>query len=382
MRIFLDRFSFMPFLVLVAFPLSVPLAKAMAADDLNPLVEDEQSSVISVKANIKHKPQKPPTIVEENRPAILCSCDGGGIKGLFSAKLLELIDQAIKARIQIPLTDLVDMYAGTSTGGLIALALTTGHTPSEVVDLYLKQGPSIFSSSYYQSVTSLWGWWGTRYDPTNLIQVLNSAVGDASLQHAKKDVFVTTFVPDQNRILLLHRGTPLSMKEAAQATTAAPTYFPPVILNIPQKSPPSPENPAKLDKEFKCVDGGVGPNNPADLGVSMLHKHFPDRPPFVISIGTGQPTLQTSSGGVFSFLPQAFDTLSNASSAATDESLRIYLPKGNYFRFQFDTDMTLDATSSASLAALVAQAESFTTTPEFNELIDRLVEISQMKSSQ
>ena len=99
MRIFLDRFSFIPFLFFITFLFSVPLTKAMEADGLNPLIEDDQS-FLSVKANVPHKPQKPPTISEEKRPAVLCSCDGGGARGLFSAKLIELIDLALKKRIQ------------------------------------------------------------------------------------------------------------------------------------------------------------------------------------------------------------------------------------------------------------------------------------------
>jgi len=167
------------------------------------------------------------------------------------------------------------------------------------------------------------------------------------------------------------------MKEAAEATTAAPTYFPPVLLNIPPKSPITPESPMKLDEKFLCIDGGVGPNNPAQLGVCMLHKHFPARPPFVISIVTGQPPLQTSRGGILGFISQAFNTLSNASSAATDEDLKIDLPRGNCFRFEFDTNIALDDISSTSLSALMTKAENFATTPEFNNLINRLVEISK-----
>ena len=44
----------------------------------------------------------------------------------------------------ISITDHFDLIAGTSTGGIIALALGLGLSPKQIVDFYLEQGSSIF----------------------------------------------------------------------------------------------------------------------------------------------------------------------------------------------------------------------------------------------
>ena len=50
----------------------------------------------------------------------------GGVKGMFSLRLLE------RLLVKFPkLIDDVDLIAGTSTGGLIALMLANGYTPTQ-----------------------------------------------------------------------------------------------------------------------------------------------------------------------------------------------------------------------------------------------------------
>ena len=59
--------------------------------------------------------------------------DGGGIRGLLSAVLLQQLDSRVpKWR------DKVDLIAGTSTGGIIALGLAHGKSPDDLRDLYCR----------------------------------------------------------------------------------------------------------------------------------------------------------------------------------------------------------------------------------------------------
>ena len=52
--------------------------------------------------------------------------DGGGIRGLITAILLERLEQARPGFLSM-----IDLFAGTSTGGLLALGLASGRTPTQ-----------------------------------------------------------------------------------------------------------------------------------------------------------------------------------------------------------------------------------------------------------
>jgi uncharacterized protein len=73
----------------------------------------------------------------------ILSIDGGGIKGLYPARILQLIEE----QYDIKIADQFDMICGTSTGGLIALALSIKKPASEIVSFYQNKGPLIIFRS-------------------------------------------------------------------------------------------------------------------------------------------------------------------------------------------------------------------------------------------
>ena len=76
---------------------------------------------------------------EEVKDFQILYLDGGGIKGLFSAAVLAHLEEDLR----IGITDFFDLIVGTSTGGIIALALGIGMKPVEIV--HLSQGWSVQS---------------------------------------------------------------------------------------------------------------------------------------------------------------------------------------------------------------------------------------------
>ncbi|WP_340608019.1 patatin-like phospholipase family protein [Xenorhabdus bharatensis] len=68
---------------------------------------------------------------------IIC-CDGGGIRGLLTARLIEDLDKKFQ------IIKRANGFAGTSTGGLLALGMAHGVPISKMIDLYKKEGASIF----------------------------------------------------------------------------------------------------------------------------------------------------------------------------------------------------------------------------------------------
>ena len=77
------------------------------------------------------------------RPVNVLSLDGGGIRGL----ILSLFLEAIETRTGKPISALFDIIAGTSTGGILALALSKPKEPGS-------QEPAFKASENWSSYTT------------------------------------------------------------------------------------------------------------------------------------------------------------------------------------------------------------------------------------
>ena len=74
-----------------------------------------------------------------DRPFQILSLDGGGYRGLFAAAVLAAFEEDLGR----PVLQHFDLVTGTSTGGIIALALGAGMSPREVIEFYETHGPRI-----------------------------------------------------------------------------------------------------------------------------------------------------------------------------------------------------------------------------------------------
>jgi uncharacterized protein len=74
------------------------------------------------------------------KPFKILAIDGGGIKGLYSAKILEHLEN----RFNCSISDHFDLICGTSTGGLIGLALAMKIPASKISEFYEQYGKVIF----------------------------------------------------------------------------------------------------------------------------------------------------------------------------------------------------------------------------------------------
>src|ERR1700742_3801709 len=112
----------------------------------------------------------------------ILAIDGGGIRGLIPALVLAEIEK----RTGRPTSGLFDLVAGTSTGAIIACALTRPAPLSaeEVAAIYEDEGPQIFHASLLKKVTSLGGVLDERYDARGLVTSLQRHLGTARLADA------------------------------------------------------------------------------------------------------------------------------------------------------------------------------------------------------
>ena len=91
-----------------------------------------------------------------------------------------------------------DLFAGTSTGGLIALALAAGVDIGQIRNLYEKDGEKIFAHSWLDVHPSLLNiplrnYIRAKYHVDNLRRVLMEIFGDSELGQLGKKVLVTAF---------------------------------------------------------------------------------------------------------------------------------------------------------------------------------------------
>jgi patatin-like phospholipase/acyl hydrolase len=223
-------------------------------------------------------------------PYRVLSLDGGGIRGLVTAVLLQRLNT--HSSITGFLDD-VDLIAGTSTGGIIALALAHGQTLAEIRDLYAKKGRDIFDDSVIDDVLDLGRIAGAEYDNKNLARELKRVFGETTLAGLKRRVLIACFDldngddPDPKKAKgaterswkpkLFHNypgkdsDGPRLARDVALYTSAAPTYFPSVD---------------------GFIDGGVYANNPAMCALAQTQdRRIGKVPPLedvvLLSVGTG-----------------------------------------------------------------------------------------------
>jgi hypothetical protein len=219
----------------------------------------------------------------------ILSVDGGGIRGLISVLVLAEVERRLERRLgrPTPITDHFHLFAGTSTGGLIALALTAPKRvgTGELASFYTEDGPRIFHRGLGRELTTLWGYAGPKYSAEPLRRAIEARLGDAKVSEAARDVLLTSYDMKASEPHFFKRWRALQSGErdlpivdAALATAAAPTYFPSHRVG-----------------ERALVDGGVFANNPAVAAIAEALGRQSDEPAkldpedlFLVSIGTGE----------------------------------------------------------------------------------------------
>jgi patatin-like phospholipase/acyl hydrolase len=183
----------------------------------------------------------------------ILALDGGGIRGLYTAVLLNRLEA------QVPgFTGRVDLLAGTSTGGILALGLAKGMSPQALIDLYQDNGGAIFSRTLWHEIRDLGELAGAKYDNKNLVRIIQSAFGGGTLNDLlPRHVLIPSFdldnqaaapAPRMWKPKFFHnfKGSDSDgaekIADVALRTSAAPTYFP-------------------VHQGY--VDGGVVANNPS-----------------------------------------------------------------------------------------------------------------------
>jgi hypothetical protein len=243
--------------------------------------------------------------------------DGGGIRGLITLGVLSQLEEKLAQRTGLNqafrLGEWFDYVGGTSTGAIIAAGLACGMKVQQLVNFYRDSGEAMFEkTSLMKRLTSF-------YEADPLRKKLQDVFGANSTlepQHLKCLLLVVTHNVTTDSPWPIssnpdaHYNNPdradcnlrIPLWQLVRASTAAPVYFPPEMLNWDKSD---------ATKTFVFVDGGVTPyNNPAFLIYRMatappyrLNWSAGEQKLLVVSVGTGsapRPSLKTSTNLVAS----------------------------------------------------------------------------------
>lgn len=263
---------------------------------------------------------------------------------------------------------MVDLIAGTSTGGILACALTRAgddgrprFSAAELAAIYVEEGPRIFRRSLLKRIFSLEGWIDERYEDDGLERALERYLGDARLSDALVDVFITAY-DISGRFAFFFRSArarnaptyDFPLVRVARATAAAPSYFEPAEVTD-----------LAGVRTYPLIDGGIYAVNPSMCAFAdVAGAGRAGELELMLSLGTGEQTRSYSFDqvrwwGQLEWARPAIDMVFDG-VADTIEFQAGRLMGDRYVRLQVelrDASDDLDDASDDNLAALRAEAE-------------------------
>lgn len=249
-------------------------------------------------------------------PKKILALDGGGIRGALTLGYLKKIETILKAKHpenpDYRMSDYFDLIGGTSTGAIIATLLALGKSVDEITKMYMVLGGKIFKEKrdWWNPLETL-KWLKANYDYRGLQKELENAVGGADItlgsDTLKTGLCIVAKRADTNSIwpMINHprgkfydtelgRNKDLPLAKVVRASTAAPTYFAPQMMDVTP------------GQNAAFIDGGLSmANNPA-LTMLMVatFKGFPFHWPMgeenilLVSVGTGYSQFKKHAGDI------------------------------------------------------------------------------------
>ena len=238
------------------------------------------------------------TRYQQPGPRKILALDGGGIRGLMTARALLRLEEILaegRGGSDFRLCQYFDYIGGTSTGAIMAAALATGMSVTELLEFYQDFGQQAFTKR------NLFQRWKSLYENGELEKKMKQVFGDHT-DLSPENLQTLLLVVTRNKTT--DSAWPISSNPSAlfnnpassncnlriplwqivRASTAAPVYFPPEVIRV---------DPAHPEQDFVFVDGGTTPyNNPAFLMYRMA-----THPAYHLGWDTGEDKLLVVSMG-------------------------------------------------------------------------------------
>ena len=324
----------------------------------------------------------------------ILSIDGGGIRGLIPATILE----AIENRTGKPIHKLFDLIAGTSTGAILTLGLTKPDQYGKVEfsarslrDIYERDAPGIFHwpASWWENLLR------PKYSSSGMRRIMSTNFGAWRLKDALSDILIPCY-DIQYRSPHIFRSRwarrqgqyDYDMCDVASAASATPTMFEPVRIPRPGTG-----------SVVSLVDGGVFANNPSGHALAEINTMMPEKDDeiLLVSLGTGESMERMerkfpADWGFIRWSCPMVELVSESISEGVHRQMKDLLPptdQKRYYRFQVDlpddTYYALDNIAKPNIRGLIAAAEALLkdkrTNDDLNVLCDRLLKLSELETS-
>ena len=267
-------------------------------------------------------------------PIVVLFTYGGGMRGLIPAHIMSAIEDATGLRM----SEMIDIFAGPSTGAILNAAL---NVPSEnnpdypkyrarhMIRFYEREGPKIFPPDRFREFRAFVHDFNNRtmkisqlnslfrhghYNPAYLSYCLKQLYGDTQLKDSIKNLIIPVYNIDGNQLEVVEEAgetgaspvhtrnnfmdegghalwlknmrltrnqkpTPrVSLLDAILGSTAAPTYFPCHHFEVEHGG---------RKKHYTGIDGSIF-DNPCISYHGAITQHIePDQPVIMIMLGTG-----------------------------------------------------------------------------------------------
>lgn len=199
------------------------------------------------------------------------SLDGGGSHMLIQLSVLACLEEDTG----VSTYDLFDMFAGSSSGGLIAcLILGRGLSAQQIIQMILQKKllEKMMTESWMSRLLNMLQI-RPKYQGSAKSLTLHNELGNLRLSSLSKHLFIPCFNLNQDRLeIFTNDNQPdFLLSEIADACTAAPSYYPPV----------------QMEDGYWRIDGGVGMNNPGLSAYLHAKRCWNDCDIKVLSIGSG-----------------------------------------------------------------------------------------------
>jgi hypothetical protein len=322
----------------------------------------------------------------------ILSLSGGGERGYISLVFLQrFLNQWGMVGT---LAQNFDVICGTSIGGICALSFGLGKSVADLIPFFTEEGQWIFTirtaedvllgyinaslpsnvpdgpqkflilsdnDQYYRSVDPI----NSNYGSARLRSVITGVMGTNTLADMQTNILVPSLQSSTSRAVFFSNvnlpqfaGQTELAVNVALATSAAPTFLPPVNFGGHQ-----------------YIDGGLYQNSPASLGLSLARVTKPTaKRACVLSIGTGEAPehdfsepaggsnipFETTGQTLYNLLTVGIPTV--ASAIDTDLYLRSQYQLDDLFYYSFNpilTDIELDITTPTYLTYLEDAANTW-----------------------